>query len=101
MSWTGQEWVIFGIIYIVFGIMASLVMRRKRKDPISDERTEKIAGKSARMTLVVIMGVIAIIAWGNILELFKLETQAALAIIFSSLLISMLGFLQYYGRKEV
>ena len=81
--------------------MASLVMRRKRKDPISDERTEKIAGKSARMTLVVIMGVIAIIAWGNILELFKLETQAALAIIFSSLLISMLGFLQYYGRKEV
>ena len=76
-------------------------MRRKRKDPISDERTEKIAGKSARMTLVVIMGVIAIIAWGNILELFKLETQAALAIIFSSLLISMLGFLQYYGRKEV
>ena len=101
MNWTGQEWVIFGIIYIVFAVIASFVMRRKRKDIVSDERTEKIAGKSARMTLVVLMAILAIIAWGNILGLFELETQVALAIIFFGLLISMLGFLQYYGRKEV
>jgi len=77
-----------------------LIQRKKTNEPEQDERTQKIAGKSAQMTLVVIMGVLAIIGWGDIFKLFKLRAGVVVSLVFLSLLISMIGFLKYYRKKE-
>ena len=82
---------------IAYGIR--LMQRRKTNEPEQDERTQKVAGKSAQMTLVVIMGVLAIIGWGDILELFNLKGRVVAPLVFLSLVISMIGFSKYYSKK--
>ena len=82
---------------IAYGIR--LMQRKKTNEPEQDERTQKVAGKSAQMTLVVIMGVLAIIGWGDILELFKLRAAVVVSLVFLSLLISIIGFSKYYRKK--
>lgn len=77
------------------------ILRKKPYEPEGDERTQKIAGKAALNTIVVIMGALAVIGWGDILDLCKLETPAMVSVVFFALMISMLGFLKYYNSKDV
>ncbi|NOQ55210.1 MAG: DUF2178 domain-containing protein [Nanohaloarchaea archaeon] len=110
MNWTGQEWLIFGMICgTILGIIVHRkdwlrvirIVRGKETDIVTDERTEKIAGKAATRTIVVIMASIAIILFGDVINVFRLETKLALSIVFFSLLISMTVLLRYYDSKEV
>lgn len=110
LNLTGQEWAIFGTICgIILGIIVFRkdwlrvvrIVRGKETDIVTDERTEKVAGKAATRTIVVIMVVTAIILFGDVFNLFKLETKLALSIIFFSLLISMNVLLRYYDSKKV
>ncbi|MCK5593746.1 MAG: DUF2178 domain-containing protein [Candidatus Aenigmarchaeota archaeon] len=110
MNWTGHEWLIFGMICgTILGIIvnregwlrfAKIVMG-KETDIVTDERTEKVAGKAATKTIVVIMVTIAIILFGDVLNLFVIETKDALSIVFFSLFIPMIVLLRYYESKEV
>ena len=45
------------------------IVRGKETYIVTDERTEKVAGKTAIRTIVVIMVAIAIILFGNVLNL--------------------------------
>ena len=93
---------LFGVVVgVAFGMTVYLIRRKKTDEPRQDERTQKVGCKAAQASIVVIMGVMAIIVWGEILEIFKLETPMALSLIFFSLMISMIGFLRYYNKKEV
>ncbi len=47
------------------------------------------------------MAVLAVIGWGDILDVFKLKTPIIVSLIFFALIISMIGFLRYYNSKEV
>jgi len=87
-------------ILIIVGIIR-FILRKKPNEPESDERTQKVAGKAALNTIVVIMGTLAVIGCGYILEIFKLETPAVVSVVFFALMISMLGFLKYYNSKDV
>jgi uncharacterized membrane protein len=87
-------------ILIIVGIIR-FILRKKPNEPESDERTQKVAGKAALNTIVVIMGALAVIGCGYILEIFKLETPAVVSVVFFALMISMLGFLKYYNSKDV
>lgn len=94
---------------MLFGLITGLAVgwfiyfiRRKRTDePERDERTQKIAGKAAQNTIIVIMGMLAVIGWGYILDLFKLETPVVVSLVFFALMISMIGFLRYYNSKDI
>jgi len=96
-------------LHILLGVITGLaigwsiyfIRRKKTNEPEIDERTEKVAGKAARNTIVVIMGTLAVIGWGDILDLFKLETLAVVSVVFFALIISMIGFLRYYNSKDV
>ncbi|MCK5177202.1 MAG: DUF2178 domain-containing protein [Candidatus Aenigmarchaeota archaeon] len=110
MNWTGCEWLIFGMVCgTILGIIVNRkdwlrfarIVMGKETDIVTDERTEKIVGKAAARTIVVIMVVIAIILFGNVLNLFGLETKLVLGIIFFSMLISMNVLLKYYESKEI
>ncbi len=110
MNWTGQEWCVFGIICgIILGTIVHRknwlrfirIVRGKETDIVTDERTEKVVGKAATRTIVVIMTAIAIILFGDVFNVFRLETKLALSIVFFSLLISMNVLLKYYDSKEV
>lgn len=95
-------------LYLLFGILTGfaigwiilLIRRKKTNEPEQDERTEKVACKSVQSTIVVIMFLLAIICWGDILDLFKLETLMAMSLIFLVLLLSLIGFRGYYNLKE-
>lgn len=87
-------------VLIIVGIIR-FILRKKPNEPESDERTQKVAGKAALNTIVVIMGTLAVIGCGYILEIFKLETPAVVSVVFFALMISMLGFLKYYNSKDV
>jgi uncharacterized membrane protein len=95
------------IIGFLIGILIATIhnIRRKAKrkrseGPEHDERTEKVTGKAAKSTIIVLMGVCAVILWGDIFGLFKLETRETMAILFPVLLLSMLAFVNYYNSKE-
>ena len=77
------------------------ILRKKPNELESDERTQKVAGKAALNTIVVIMGALAVIGWGYVLDILKLETPAVVSVVFFALMISMLGFLKYYNSKDV
>jgi len=92
-----------GIIILIIGLYLS---RTPESDSMpdeleSDERTQKIAGKAAQNTIVVIIVTLAVIGWGHILDLFKLETLAVVSVVFFALMISMIGFLKYYNSKDI
>ncbi|MBP2029902.1 putative membrane protein [Methanohalophilus levihalophilus] len=89
------------IIGVVVGFLVSSRKRSKSGEPEHDERTEKVAGKAARSTIVVLMISFAVILWGDIFNLFKLETRETIAILFPVLLLSMLGFVTYYTSKDL
>ena len=89
------------VVGVAFAMAVDRIRSKKTDDLKQDERTQKVGGKAAQMTIVVIMGVMAIIMWGEILEVFELETPMALSLVFFSLMISMIGFLRYYNKKEV
>ncbi|MCM1987229.1 DUF2178 domain-containing protein [Methanococcoides seepicolus] len=78
-----------------------IIRRKKSGEPEHDERTEKVTGKAARSTIIVLMLVFLTILGGELLSLIKLEAIEMLAIIFPILLISMVGFVSYYNSKEL
>lgn len=94
---------------ILFGVITGLgigwsiyfIWRKRTDEPERDERTQKVAGKAAQNTIIVIMGVLAVIGWGYILDLFKLETPAVVSLLFFTLMISMIGFSRYYNLKDI
>ncbi|KGK98486.1 hypothetical protein LI82_12380 [Methanococcoides methylutens] len=94
--------IIFPVLLITGALMSSIYDFRLKKtgEPEHDERTEKVTGKAAKSTIVVLMAACAIILWGDIFGLFKLETRETLAILFPVLMLSMLGFVTYYNSKE-
>ena len=94
----GQLYFVIALIIISF---VHFILRKKPNEPESDERTEKVAGKAALNTIVVIMVTLAVIGGGHILDLFKLETPAVVSVVFFALMISMLGFFKYYNSKDV
>ena len=94
----GQLYFVIALIIISF---VHFILRKKPNEPESDERTEKVAGKAALNTIVVIMVTLAVIGGGHILDLFKLEIPAVISVVFFALMISMLGFLKYYNSKDV
>lgn len=77
-----------------------IVKRKKSGEPEHDERTEKVTGKAARSTIIVLMLVLLTILGGELLGLVKLETGEMLALTIPALLISMVGFVSYYNSKE-
>ena len=89
------------VFFFTMGGIIHFILRKKPNELESDERTEKVAGKAARNTIVVIMGALAVIGWGHIFDLFKLETLAVVSVVFFALMISMIGFLKYYNSKDV
>lgn len=89
------------VIFFAIGWAIHSILRKKTNEPKSDERKEKVAGKAARNTIVVIMGALAVIGWGDILDLFKLETLAVVSLVFFTLMISMIGFFKYYNSKDI
>jgi len=89
------------VFFFTMGGVIHFILRKKTNEPESDERTQKIAGKAAQNTIVVIMGTLAVIGWGYILDLFKLETLAVVSVVFFALIISMIGFLRYYNSEDV
>jgi uncharacterized membrane protein len=93
----------FATGFAIASIISMLWRKKTEKtdEPKYDERTQKIGGKAAKATIVVIMGVLAVIGWGDILGVFKLETSMAVSLVFFALMISMFGFLRYYNSKEV
>ena len=110
MNWTGYEWLIFGIICgTILGIIANRkgwlrfvrTVMGKKTDIVTDERTEKVAGKAATKTIVVIMVTIVIILFGDVLNLFVVETKITLSIIFFNMFISMIVLLKYYDSRKV
>ena len=94
----GQLYFVIALTIVSF---VYFIMRKKPNEPEGDERTQKIAGKAALNTIVVIMGVLAVIGWGDALDVFKLETPAVVSVVFFALMISMLGFFKYYNSKDV
>jgi uncharacterized membrane protein len=94
--------ILFGVITgLAIGWAIYFILRKRTDEPERDERTEKIGCKAAKNTIIVIMGVLGIIGWGDILGVFKLETSMAVSLVFFALMISMFGFLRYYNSKEV
>ncbi len=83
----------------IIAYVIKLIQRKKTNEPEQDERTQRVAGKSAQMTLVVIGCVLAIIGWGDILELFNLKGRVVAPLVFIILVISMIGFSKYYRKK--
>ena len=92
------------VVSVAFGVAVDRIRSKKTDDLRRDERTQKVGGKAAQMTIVVIMVVMAIIMWGKNIEVFEVETPMALSLVFFSLMISMIamiGFLRYYNKKEI
>ena len=89
------------VFFFTMGGVIHFILRKKSNEPKSDERKQKVAGKAAQNTIVVIMGVLAVIGWGDILDLLKLETLAVVSLVFFILMISMFGFFKYYNSKEI
>jgi uncharacterized membrane protein len=87
-------------IGMFIGFILQHMRRRKRQEPENDERTEGAAGKAARSTIIVLMGAIALVMWGDLLDLFKIGTIEFGSILFLTLLFSMIGFRHYYLSKE-
>ena len=98
--------IIYPVLLIIgasIGLLISTIYDIRYKnigEPEHDERTEKVTGKAAKSTIIVLMGAIAVILWGDIFGLFKLETIEIMAILFPVLLLSMLGFVTYYNSKD-
>ena len=110
MNLTGQEWLLFGMICgTIYGIIVHRkdwlnvmqIIQGKETNIVSDERTEKIAGKAALRTIIVIMTLVTILLFGDVINLFRLETKLGLSIVFFSMLLSMNLLLSYYDSKEV
>ncbi len=93
--------ILYYVIFFAIGGALHSILRKKTNEPKSDERKEKVAGKAAQNTIVVIMGTLAVIGWGDILDLFKLETPAVISVVFFTLMISMFGFFKYYNSKDI
>ncbi len=95
-------------LFLLFGILTGFaigwiifsIRRKKTNEPKQDERTEKVACKSVQSTIIVLMFLLAVICWGDFLDLFKLETTMAVYLIFFVLLLSLIGFRGYYNLKE-
>ena len=94
-------WWIYGTVFgIVFGLAYRRFIKKKKTGEIEqDERTEKIAGKAARMTVLSVMGVTAVVLYLEVFEIYKFGTPMALSLVLTSLLVSMIGFRRYYNRK--
>ncbi len=93
---------LFGIITgFAIGWAINFIRRKRTGEPERDERTQKVAGKAAQSTVILIMVALAVIGWGDILGMFKLETPMIVSLIFFTLMISMIGFSRYYNSKEV
>ena len=97
--------VITNMIPIIIGMSIGFLLRqrsrKKSEEPEHDERTQKIAGKAAQNTIIVLMAAIAVILWGESLDVFKLQVFPLLSFMFFLILISLIGFRQYYNSKEV
>ena len=89
------------ILFFTIGGVIYFILRKKPNEPEGDERTQKIAGKAALNTIVVIMGTLGVIGWGDALNILKLETPAVVSVVFITLMISMIGFFKYYNSKEI
>lgn len=94
--------ILFPALLVIGALISSIYDFRLKKigEPEHDERTEKVTGKAAKATIIVLLGAFAVILWGDFLGLFKLETRETLAILFPVLMLSMLGFVTYYNSKE-
>ncbi|NPE28488.1 DUF2178 domain-containing protein [Methanococcoides sp. SA1] len=96
---------IIEFIPIIVGLATGyLIVNRKRKrseEPEQDERTENVAGKAAQGTVIVLMLEMGVILYGDMFDLFKLETPATISILFITLLISLIAFRRYYNSKEL
>ena len=93
--------ILFGITGLAIGWTIYLILRKKTDEPERDERTEKVACKAVQSTIIVLMFLLAVIGWGDILDLFKLETLMTVSLIFFVLLLSLIGFPRYYNLKEL
>ncbi|MDY0385869.1 MAG: DUF2178 domain-containing protein [Methanolobus sp.] len=95
---------IIDFIPIIVGVaIGFLIFNRKYKkseEPEQDERTEKAAGKAAHSTIIVLMLAMAVIFYGYIFDLFKLETDQSIAILALTLLLSLIAFRRYYNSKD-
>lgn len=88
---------------IVIPVIVLLILYRQHKksgEPRYDERTEKITGKAAMSTVSMLMVAMLAILYGGDFDLFKLETQQTISILFLTLLISFIAFYRYYNSKD-
>lgn len=92
---------IAAIVGVAIGFLIVNMRRKKSEEPEQDERTENAAGKAAHSTIIVLLLAMAVILWGDLFELFKLETDQSIPILFFTLLISLIAFRRYYNSKEL
>ena len=93
--------ILFGVLTgLAIGWIIYLILRKKTDEPERDERTEKVACKAAQSTIIVLMFLLAVIGWGDVLDLFKLETPMTVSLIFFVLLSSLIVFPRYYNLKK-
>ena len=94
--------ILFGVLTgLAIGWIIHLILRKKTDEPERDERTEKVACKAVQSTIIVLMFLLAVIGWGDVLDLFKLETPMTVSLIFFVLMLSLIGFPRYYNLKEL
>ncbi|KGK98485.1 hypothetical protein LI82_12375 [Methanococcoides methylutens] len=96
---------IISFIGVIVGVtIGFLIVNRGRKksgEPEQDERTEKVAGKAANSSIIVLLLAMAVILWGDLFELFKIETGQSISILFFTLMISLITFRRHYSSKEI
>jgi uncharacterized membrane protein len=100
--YTTDLWNIMPIIVgISIGFFIHYKRHKKTGEPEYDERTEKVAGKAAQCTIIVLMAAMALIMWGAFFDLFTLGSNEVVSLLFFTLLFSMIGFRHYYLSKEL
>jgi len=93
------------LVPFIIGYSIGFFLHRKAHqhsdEPEHDERTKKIAGNASQSTIIVLMLAIAVFLWGELFGVLKLQVMQVLIFMFFLMLASLIGFRQFYSKKEV
>lgn len=93
-----------GIILLSFGgAILTFTLEARRKEVVSDELTEWVAGKSASLSFLVTWATIILLLALDIYNPNLLETYIVLGIVMLAMVMARFGGEYYYGkmRKEI
>jgi len=87
------------VVIVIIGVATMMVLRRRVKDIVADERTYAIAGKAARLTLQVVAIGMAVI--GAILLIIdrgesSTLTHTGFALVYGTCALLVINYIAYY-----